>query len=211
MILNSTSITHCLLPPTAYRLAGFRPVTQLYFSDITSDSLTVAWGAPAPPADTFVLSYTTEDFRHSSQVTLDGSKTRTTFRDLLPSRKYIITLVTVRGDVTETVEGTVVTGRRLLHVLQVLLLVAGCVKAVYKYLQATRVGYPRQASCVYRIRNSCCCLSHHSLEIIQRNKNQPREHTGDKKLFSIYLLKYLLTLIEHGPVNIYKYNRVNMM
>ncbi|KAG5285547.1 hypothetical protein AALO_G00004640 [Alosa alosa] len=89
---------------------GFRPVAQLYFSDVTSGSLTVAWGAPAPPADTFVLSYTTEDLRHSSQVTLDGSKTRTTFRDLLPSRKYIITLVTVRGDVTETVEGMVVTG-----------------------------------------------------------------------------------------------------
>ncbi|XP_063075983.1 tenascin-R [Engraulis encrasicolus] len=90
---------------------GFRPVAQLYFSDVTSDSLTVAWGAPAPPADNFFLTYNTEDLKHSFDViTLDGSKTRATFTDLLPSKKYIVTLVTVRGDATETVEGTIVTG-----------------------------------------------------------------------------------------------------
>lgn len=129
--MNSIAIVHCLLPNRVFRLAGFRPVAQLYFSDVTSDSLTVAWGAPAPPADTFFLSYATEDLRHSSEVTLDGSKTRTTLKGLLPSRKYIVTLITVRGDATETVEGTVVTGRHPPHShSQMLTIVRGCEKAV---------------------------------------------------------------------------------
>ncbi|XP_030630465.1 tenascin-R [Chanos chanos] len=90
---------------------GFRPVTQLYFSDVTSDSVTVAWGAPAPPADAFILSYSTLDASDSSQVTLEGVKTRTTLTDLLPSRQYAVTLLTLHGDATsEPITGTVITG-----------------------------------------------------------------------------------------------------
>lgn len=86
-------------------------MSQLYFSDITSDSLAVSWSAPAPPADSFNLHYSTDDSSEESEVVLDGSKTRTVLSGLLPSRKYIVTLVTMHGDTaSEPVTSTIVTG-----------------------------------------------------------------------------------------------------
>uniref|UniRef100_A0AAY4A4G8 Tenascin R (restrictin, janusin) n=1 Tax=Denticeps clupeoides TaxID=299321 RepID=A0AAY4A4G8_9TELE len=83
---------------------------NLYFSDVTSDSLTVAWSPPAPPADIFILDYNTQDSSDSVQVTLDGLKTRTTIQDLLPSRRYTVSLVTVHRDIhSDPVTGSVIT------------------------------------------------------------------------------------------------------
>uniref|UniRef100_A0A9J8CLF9 Tenascin-R n=1 Tax=Cyprinus carpio carpio TaxID=630221 RepID=A0A9J8CLF9_CYPCA len=90
---------------------GFRPITQLFFSDVTSDSLTVAWSAPAPPADAFILNYNAQDSTDDSEIALDGSKTRITLTGLLPSRRYTVTLVTMHGNVTsKPVIGSVTTG-----------------------------------------------------------------------------------------------------
>ncbi|KAG5847691.1 hypothetical protein ANANG_G00128870 [Anguilla anguilla] len=90
---------------------GFRPVTQLYFSDVTSYSLTVAWSSPAPPADMFILNYSPQDGGDTLEVTLEGSKTQATLSGLLPSTLYTVTLITVQGDVTyEPVTGSAVTG-----------------------------------------------------------------------------------------------------
>ncbi|KAI4886064.1 hypothetical protein NFI96_004974 [Prochilodus magdalenae] len=90
---------------------GFRPVSQLYFSDVTADSVTVSWSAPAPPADRFRLSYSTQDSSDESEVILYGSKTRTILTGLLPSRQYMVTLITIHGDTaSEPVTGIVVTG-----------------------------------------------------------------------------------------------------
>lgn len=86
-------------------------MSQLYFSDITADSLAVAWSAPAPPANSFKLYYATDDSSEEFEVVLDGSKTRTVLSGLMPSRKYIVTLVTMHGDTaSEPVTGTIVTG-----------------------------------------------------------------------------------------------------
>ncbi|XP_051726646.1 tenascin-R [Ctenopharyngodon idella] len=90
---------------------GFRPITQLFFSEVTSDSLTVAWSAPAPPADAFILNYSAQDSNDDSEIALDGSKTRITLTGLLPSRRYTVTLVTMHGNVTsKPVIGSVTTG-----------------------------------------------------------------------------------------------------
>uniref|UniRef100_A0A673IWR4 Tenascin-R n=1 Tax=Sinocyclocheilus rhinocerous TaxID=307959 RepID=A0A673IWR4_9TELE len=90
---------------------GFRPITQLFFSDVTSDSLTVAWSAPAPPADAFILNYNAQDSSDDSEIALDGSKTRITLTGLLPSRRYTVTLVTMHGNVTsKPIIGSVTTG-----------------------------------------------------------------------------------------------------
>ncbi|XP_048018971.1 tenascin-R isoform X1 [Megalobrama amblycephala] len=90
---------------------GFRPITQLFFSEVTSDSLTVAWSAPAPPADAFILNYSAQDSSDDSEIALDGSKTRITLTGLLPSRRYTVTLVTMHGNVTsKPVIGSVTTG-----------------------------------------------------------------------------------------------------
>uniref|UniRef100_A0A8C1QQS8 Tenascin-R n=1 Tax=Cyprinus carpio TaxID=7962 RepID=A0A8C1QQS8_CYPCA len=89
---------------------GFRPITQLFFSDVTSDSLTVAWSAPAPPADAFSLNYNAQDSSDDSEIALDGSKTKITLTGLLPSRRYTVTLVTMHGNVTsKPVLGSVAT------------------------------------------------------------------------------------------------------
>ncbi|KAK7159380.1 hypothetical protein R3I94_005646 [Phoxinus phoxinus] len=90
---------------------GFRPITQLFFSEVTSDSLTVAWSAPAPPADAFILNYSAQDSSDDSEIALDGSKTRITLTGLLPSRRYTVTLVTMHGNVTsKPVIGSIATG-----------------------------------------------------------------------------------------------------
>ncbi|CAB1326204.1 unnamed protein product [Coregonus sp. 'balchen'] len=72
---------------------GFRPVIALYLSDVTWDSVTVAWSAPAPPADLYILSYSSEDGTDTSKVTLDGSKTRSSVEGRVDS-------VVIDNDVT---------------------------------------------------------------------------------------------------------------
>uniref|UniRef100_A0A8C7YSM3 Tenascin R (restrictin, janusin) n=1 Tax=Oryzias sinensis TaxID=183150 RepID=A0A8C7YSM3_9TELE len=90
---------------------GIRPVTHLYLSEVTSDSVSVAWSAPAPPADLFILSYSSADGTDTSKVTLDGSKTRSLVQGLLPSTHYTISLITIQGDSTsEPITASLVTG-----------------------------------------------------------------------------------------------------
>uniref|UniRef100_W5K3R2 Tenascin-R n=1 Tax=Astyanax mexicanus TaxID=7994 RepID=W5K3R2_ASTMX len=90
---------------------GFRPVTQLYFSDVTADSVGVSWSSPAPPADAFRLTYSSLDSGDESELLLHGSKTRAVLTGLLPSRQYIVTLITVHGDsASDRIASLVVTG-----------------------------------------------------------------------------------------------------
>uniref|UniRef100_A0AAQ5YZ76 Tenascin R (restrictin, janusin) n=1 Tax=Amphiprion ocellaris TaxID=80972 RepID=A0AAQ5YZ76_AMPOC len=90
---------------------GIRPVTHLYLSEVTSDSVSVAWSAPAPPADLFILSYSSADGTDTSKVTLDGSKTRSLVQGLLPSTQYTVSLITIQGDVTsEPITASLTTG-----------------------------------------------------------------------------------------------------
>ncbi|CDQ56468.1 unnamed protein product [Oncorhynchus mykiss] len=90
---------------------GFRPIIALYLSDVTWDSVTVAWSAPAPPADLYTLTYSSEDGTDTSKVTLDGSKTRSSIKGLLPSTEYTVSLITIHGEVkSEAVTATLTTG-----------------------------------------------------------------------------------------------------
>uniref|UniRef100_A0A8C2ZVX2 Tenascin-R n=1 Tax=Cyclopterus lumpus TaxID=8103 RepID=A0A8C2ZVX2_CYCLU len=90
---------------------GIRPVTHLYLSEVTSDSVSVAWSAPAPPADLFILSYSSADGTDTSKVTLDGSKTRSLVQGLLPSTQYTVSLITIQGDFTsEPITASLTTG-----------------------------------------------------------------------------------------------------
>ncbi|XP_040026632.2 tenascin-R isoform X2 [Gasterosteus aculeatus] len=90
---------------------GIRPVAHLYLSEVTSDSVLVAWSAPAPPADLFILSYSSADGTDTSKVTLDGSKMRSQVQGLLPSTQYTVSLITIQGDVTsEPITASLTTG-----------------------------------------------------------------------------------------------------
>uniref|UniRef100_A0AAR2LA67 Tenascin R (restrictin, janusin) n=1 Tax=Pygocentrus nattereri TaxID=42514 RepID=A0AAR2LA67_PYGNA len=106
------SMKNSLLAGTTRSLrVCFRPVRQLYFSDVTADSLTVSWSAPAPPASSFRLFYSTQDSSDESEVILYGSKTRTVLTGLLPSRQYTVTLIAIHGDTaSEPITDIVVTG-----------------------------------------------------------------------------------------------------
>ncbi|MEQ2196856.1 hypothetical protein XENOCAPTIV_015662 [Xenoophorus captivus] len=91
-----------------------QPVTHLYLSEGTSDSVLVAWSAPAPPADLFILSYSSADGTDTSKVTLDGSKTWSLVQDLLPSTHYMFSLITIQGDVSsEPITASLITGELL--------------------------------------------------------------------------------------------------
>ncbi|KAF3858262.1 hypothetical protein F7725_011463 [Dissostichus mawsoni] len=91
---------------------GIRPVTHLYLSEVTSDSVLVAWSSPAPPADLFILSYSSADGTDTSKVTLDGSKMRSLVQGLLPSTQYTVSLITIQGDITsEPITASLTTGR----------------------------------------------------------------------------------------------------
>lgn len=71
----------------------------------------VAWSAPAPPADLFILSYSSADGTDTSKVTLDGSKMRSQVQGLLPSTQYTVSLITIQGDVTsEPITASLTTG-----------------------------------------------------------------------------------------------------
>ncbi|XP_077412009.1 tenascin-R isoform X2 [Vanacampus margaritifer] len=90
---------------------GIRPVSHLYLSEVTSDSVLVAWSSPAPPADVFILSYSSADGTDTSKVTLDGSKTRSLVQGLLPSTQYTVSLITIQGDATsEPITASLTTG-----------------------------------------------------------------------------------------------------
>uniref|UniRef100_A0A3P8WGG0 Tenascin R (restrictin, janusin) n=1 Tax=Cynoglossus semilaevis TaxID=244447 RepID=A0A3P8WGG0_CYNSE len=90
---------------------GIRPVTHLYLSEVTSDSVSVAWSAPAPPADLFILSFSSADGTDSSKLTLEGAKTRLMVEGLLPSTQYTISLITIQGDITsEPITASLTTG-----------------------------------------------------------------------------------------------------
>lgn len=105
---------------------GIRPVSHLFVSELTSGSVLVAWTAPAPPADLFILSYSSADRTDTSKVTLDGSKTRSQVQGLLPSTHYTISLITIQGDVTsEAITASLTTGEwfeyiRKVHVVKCL-------------------------------------------------------------------------------------------
>lgn len=90
---------------------GIRPVTHLFLSEVTSDAVLVAWSSPAPPADLFILSYSSADGTDTSKVTLEGSKTRSLVQGLLPATQYTISLITVQGESTsEPITASLTTG-----------------------------------------------------------------------------------------------------
>ncbi|XP_030062602.1 tenascin-R [Microcaecilia unicolor] len=96
---------------TVDAFTGFRPITQLHFSQITSSSVNVSWSDPSPPVDLFILNYNPRDHGETLQVTLNALTRHTTLSGLESSTEYIMTLVAMHGMVTsEPVVGSITTG-----------------------------------------------------------------------------------------------------
>ncbi|XP_019355868.2 tenascin-R [Alligator mississippiensis] len=100
------------LESTVDAFTGFRPITQLHFSHVTSSNVNITWSDPSPPADRLILNYNPRNKEEETkQVTLDGTKRHATLSGLQPSTEYIVSLVAVHGMVSsEPIMGSITTG-----------------------------------------------------------------------------------------------------
>lgn len=98
----------CIFP---LHFAGVRPITQLYFSQLTSSSVNVTWSDPSPPADRLILTYSPRDKEEAQQVTLEGTRRHASLMGLQPSTEYLVSLVAMHGTISsEPVVGSITTG-----------------------------------------------------------------------------------------------------
>lgn len=92
--------------------AGFRPISHLHFSHVTSSSVNITWSDPSPPADRLILNYSPRDAEEEMmEVSLDATKRHAVLMGLQPATEYIVNLVAVHGTVTsEPIVGSITTG-----------------------------------------------------------------------------------------------------
>ncbi|XP_026559248.1 tenascin-R [Pseudonaja textilis] len=99
------------LESTVDAFTGFRPITQLHFSRVTSSSVNITWNDPSPPADRLILTYSPKDKEETKEVMLDPTKRHAALSGLQPSTEYIMSLVAIHGLVSsEPIVGSVTTG-----------------------------------------------------------------------------------------------------
>ncbi|XP_073756152.1 tenascin-R isoform X2 [Callorhinus ursinus] len=97
---------------TVDAFTGFRPISHLHFSHVTSSSVNITWSDPSPPADRLILNYSPRDEEEEmTEVSLDATKRHTVLMGLQPATEYIVNLVAVHGTVTsEPIVGSITTG-----------------------------------------------------------------------------------------------------
>ncbi|NWU71603.1 TENR protein, partial [Pterocles burchelli] len=99
------------LEATVDAFTGVRPITQLYFSQLTSSSVNVTWSDPSPPADRLILTYSPRDKEEEQQITLDGTHRHASLTGLQPSTEYLVSVVAMHGAISsEPVVGSITTG-----------------------------------------------------------------------------------------------------
>ncbi|XP_069890517.1 tenascin-R isoform X3 [Dipodomys merriami] len=100
------------LESTVDAFTGFRPISHLHFSHVTSSSVNITWSDPSPPADRLILNYSPRDEEEEMmEVSLDATKRHTVLMGLQPATEYIVNLVAVHGTVTsEPIVGSITTG-----------------------------------------------------------------------------------------------------
>lgn len=102
----------CLRAANLLYFAGFRPISHLHFSHVTSSSVNITWSDPSPPADRLILNYSPRDEEEEMmEVLLDATKRHAVLMGLQPATEYIVNLVAVHGTVTsEPIVGSITTG-----------------------------------------------------------------------------------------------------
>ncbi|XP_006496808.1 tenascin-R isoform X2 [Mus musculus] len=100
------------LESTVDAFTGFRPISHLHFSHVTSSSVNITWSDPSPPADRLILNYSPRDKEEDMlEVLLDATKRHAVLMGLQPATEYIVNLVAVHGTVTsEPIVGSITTG-----------------------------------------------------------------------------------------------------
>uniref|UniRef100_A0A8C7AVS0 Tenascin n=1 Tax=Neovison vison TaxID=452646 RepID=A0A8C7AVS0_NEOVI len=83
---------------------------EISFSDITEDSAAVSWMAPSAQVESFRVTYVPIAGGTPSEVTVDGTKTRTRLVRLLPGAEYLVSVVAMKGfEESEPVSGSFTT------------------------------------------------------------------------------------------------------
>lgn len=102
----------CFRAANLLYFAGFRPISHLHFSHVTSSSVNITWSDPSPPADRLILNYSPRDDEEDMmEVLLDSTKRHAVLMGLQPATEYIVNLVAVHGTVTsEPIVGSITTG-----------------------------------------------------------------------------------------------------
>lgn len=102
----------CFRAANLLYFAGFRPISHLHFSHVTSSSVNITWSDPSPPADRLILNYSPRDDEEGMmEVLLDSTKRHAVLMGLQPATEYIVNLVAVHGTVTsEPIVGSITTG-----------------------------------------------------------------------------------------------------
>ncbi|KAK2496183.1 hypothetical protein MC885_003829 [Smutsia gigantea] len=97
---------------TVDAFTGFRPISHLHFSHVTSSSVNITWSDPSPPADRLIVNYSPRDEEEEMvEVSLDATKRHVVLMGLQPATEYIVNLVAVHGTVTsEPIVGSITTG-----------------------------------------------------------------------------------------------------
>ncbi|XP_007525269.1 tenascin-R [Erinaceus europaeus] len=100
------------LESTVDAFTGFRPISHLHFSHVTSSSVNITWSDPSPPANRLLLNYSPRDAeKEMVEVSLDATKRHAVLTGLQPATEYIVNLVAVHGAVTsEPIVGSITTG-----------------------------------------------------------------------------------------------------
>uniref|UniRef100_G3UFU0 Tenascin R n=1 Tax=Loxodonta africana TaxID=9785 RepID=G3UFU0_LOXAF len=100
------------LESTVDAFTGFRPISHLHFSHVTSSSVNITWSDPSPPADRLILNYSPRDEEEEMlEVSLDATKRHAVLMGLQPATEYIVNLMAVHGTVTsEPIVGSITTG-----------------------------------------------------------------------------------------------------
>ncbi|XP_069933264.1 tenascin-R isoform X2 [Oryctolagus cuniculus] len=100
------------LESTVDAFTGFRPISHLHFSHVTSSSVNITWSDPSPPADRLILNYSPRDEEDEMmEVSLDATKRHAVLMGLQPATEYIVNLMAVHGtETSEPIVGSITTG-----------------------------------------------------------------------------------------------------
>ncbi|XP_055965621.1 tenascin-R, partial [Sorex fumeus] len=97
---------------TVDAFTGFRPISHLHFSHVTSSGVNITWSDPSPPPDRLVLSYSPRDREEETrELALEAARRHAVLTGLLPATEYTVSLVAVHGAArSEPIVGSVTTG-----------------------------------------------------------------------------------------------------
>ncbi|MEQ2239127.1 hypothetical protein ILYODFUR_001367 [Ilyodon furcidens] len=97
-------------PATIQVVPGPEPPTNIVFSKVTENSLTVSWTKPKSPVNGFKITYTHPDDGEPVSVTVGSQNSTLNLSQLSPGSSYEVTIISTLGlDESDTIKDSVVT------------------------------------------------------------------------------------------------------